>query len=65
MRRKSIDGAFSCLGRVVSVSHEGSEPMLVTFRLLTPLSGELQSRFGVQLPSEVPQSNNVGLDSRS
>lgn len=50
MRRKSTDGAFTYLGRVVPLSHEGSEPMLVTFRLLTPLSGELQSRLGVELP---------------
>ena len=51
MRRKATDGAFTYLGRVVPLSHEGSEPMLVTFRLLTPLSGELQSRLGVKLPS--------------
>ncbi len=49
MRRK--DGPFAYLGRVVPLSHEGAEPMLVTFRLLTPLSGELQSRLGVQPPS--------------
>ncbi|OBJ70974.1 DUF3427 domain-containing protein [Mycobacterium sp. 1274756.6] len=52
MRRKSTDGAFTYLGRVVPQSHEGSQPMLVTFRLLTPLSGELQSRLGVQLPPD-------------
>ena len=51
MRRKATDGGFTYLGRVVPLSHEGSEPMLVTFRLLTPLSSELQSRLDVQLPS--------------
>ena len=51
MRRKATDGAFTYLGRVVPLGHEGSEPMLVTFRLLTPLSGELQSCLRVQLPS--------------
>ncbi|WP_024440929.1 DUF3427 domain-containing protein [Mycobacterium sp. UM_WGJ] len=54
MRRKSTDGAFTYLGRVVPLRHEGSEPMLVTFRLLTPLSGELRSRLGVELPPEGP-----------
>jgi hypothetical protein len=49
MRRRGRDGAFTYLGRVAPASYEGSEPMLVTFRLLTPLSGELQSRFGVTL----------------
>ncbi|WP_343571788.1 DUF3427 domain-containing protein [Mycobacterium sp.] len=47
MRRK--DGPFTYLGRVIPLRHEGSKPVLVTFRLLTPLSGELQSRLGVQL----------------
>jgi hypothetical protein len=51
MRRKGSDTAFTYLGRVVPVSHQGSQPMLVTFRLLTPLSGELQSRLGVTLAS--------------
>lgn len=49
MRRKGNDVAFTYLGRVVPLSYEGSEPMLVTFRLLTPLSGELQSRLGLKL----------------
>src|SRR5208283_2864277 len=48
MRRKGSDLAFTYLGRVVPLGHEGSEPMLVTFRLLTPLTGELQSRLGVK-----------------
>jgi superfamily II DNA or RNA helicase/diadenosine tetraphosphate (Ap4A) HIT family hydrolase/HKD family nuclease len=46
MRRKGNDPAFTYLGRVIPISHEGSEPMLVKFRLLTPLTGELQSRLG-------------------
>ncbi len=46
MRRKGNDLAFTYLGRVVPLGHEGSEPMLVTFRLLTALSGELQTRLG-------------------
>ncbi|MDQ2636805.1 MAG: hypothetical protein M3Y83_08020 [Actinomycetota bacterium] len=50
MRRKSTDVAFTYLGRVVPLRYDGSRPMLVTFRLLTPLSGELQSRLGMQLP---------------
>jgi hypothetical protein len=28
----------------VPLRHEGSQPMAVTFRLLTPLTGELQLR---------------------
>ncbi|MGV0778596.1 DUF3427 domain-containing protein [Mycolicibacterium elephantis] len=48
MRRKGNDIAFTYLGRVVPISYEGSKPMLVTFRLLTPLSGELQSRLGLE-----------------
>lgn len=56
MRRKGNDIAFTYLGRVVPLRHEGSEPMLVTFRLLTPLTGELQSRLGLNLPaSELPK----------
>ena len=51
MRRRASDGGFTYLGRVVPLSHRGSQPMLVTFRLLTPLSGELQSRLAVNLPS--------------
>ncbi len=48
MRRKRYDATFTYLGRVVPLGHEGSKPMLVTFRLLTPLTGELQSRLGLQ-----------------
>ena len=44
--RKRREDLFSYLGRVVPLEHRGSKPMSVTFRLLTPLSGELQSRFG-------------------
>ncbi len=46
MRRKGDDPAFTYLGRVIPISHQGAEPMLVKFRLLTPLSGELQLRLG-------------------
>jgi superfamily II DNA or RNA helicase/diadenosine tetraphosphate (Ap4A) HIT family hydrolase/HKD family nuclease len=49
MRRKG--GPFTYLGRVVPLSHEGSQPMLVMFRLLTPLSRELQTSLGAQFPS--------------
>jgi hypothetical protein len=31
---------------VIPISYEGTEPMLVKCRLLTPLMGELQSRLG-------------------
>lgn len=47
MRRRSHDMAFTYLVRVVPIRHEGSQPMLVTFRLLTPVTGELQSRLGL------------------
>lgn len=47
MRQKSTQ-PFSYLGRVAPLSHKGSRPMLVTFRLMTPLSGELESRLGVK-----------------
>ena len=43
MRRKPSD-PFTYLGRVVPLAHEGSQPMTVTYRLLTPLSGELRRR---------------------
>lgn len=49
MRRKGNDLAFTYLGRVVPLGHEGSAPMLVTYRLLTPLTGDLQSRLGIDL----------------
>ncbi|MCC5582237.1 DUF3427 domain-containing protein, partial [Microtetraspora sp. AC03309] len=49
MRRKGNDVAFTYLGRVVPLGHEGSEPMLVTYRLLTPLTGDLQSRLALDL----------------
>ena len=47
IRRK--DGPFTYAGRVIPLSHSGSQPILVTFRLLTALSGELQNRLGVHL----------------
>jgi SOS-response transcriptional repressor LexA len=49
MRRRGDDVAFTYLGRVVPLSHEGSEPMLVTYRLLTPLTSDLQSQLGLSL----------------
>lgn len=55
MRRKGQDPAFTYLGRVVPISHEGSEPMLVKFRLLTPLTGELQSRLGFTVHNDTPE----------
>ena len=51
MRRRGNDLAFTYLGRVVPIGYEGSQPMLVTYRLLTPLTGELQSRLGLEFPS--------------
>ncbi len=55
MRRKGNDPAFTYLGRVIPISHEGAEPMLVKFRLLTPLTGELQSRLGFSAHNFNPQ----------
>lgn len=49
MRRRGQDAAFTYLGRVVPLSYEGSEPMLVTYRLLTPLTSDLQSQLGLSL----------------
>ncbi|OBA77476.1 hypothetical protein A5633_18250 [Mycolicibacterium elephantis] len=49
MRWKGNDIAFTYLGRVVPISYEGSKPMMVKFRLLTPLSGELPTRLGLQV----------------
>lgn len=47
VRRKKGDGAFTYLGLVVPVDHEGAKPMSVRFRLLTPLTPDMQRRFGV------------------
>lgn len=47
VRRRSQDVAFVYVGRVVPLRHEGSQPMSVTFRLLTPLTGEIQSALGI------------------
>lgn len=46
MRRRSAD-PFTYVGRAVPLGYEGSEPMLVTYRLLTPLTSELQSQLGI------------------
>ncbi|MDH3026870.1 DUF3427 domain-containing protein, partial [Gordonia alkanivorans] len=43
MRRKPSD-PFTYLGRVIPLGREGSQPMTVKYRLLTPLSGELRRR---------------------
>ena len=40
-RRRKNDVAFAYLGLVVPISHEGSKPMSVRFRLLTPAPNEL------------------------
>lgn len=40
--RRDTKSAFSYCGVLIPLSHEGSKPMSVTFRLLTPLSVELQ-----------------------
>lgn len=47
VRRRSQDIAFIYLGRVVPLNHEGSQPMSVTFRLLTPPSGDIQQSLGL------------------
>lgn len=49
MRRRGADTAFTYLGRVVPLSYEGSAPMMVTYRLLTPLTSDLQSQLGLSL----------------
>lgn len=49
MRRRGQDVAFTYLGRVVPLSYEGSEPVLVTYRLLTPLTSDLQSQLGLSV----------------
>lgn len=64
MRRKGNDIAFTYLGRVVPIRYEGSEPMLVTFRLLTPLSGELQSRLGVKGTRPLPSQSSSKMPIR-
>ena len=38
-RRKKTDVAFTYLGLIAPISHEGSKPMSVRFRLLTPIAG--------------------------
>ncbi len=42
-RRTRKETAFVYCGLVVPLSHEGSKPMSVTFRLLTPLTPEMQN----------------------
>ena len=55
VRRRSQDVAFIYLGRVVPLKHEGSQPMSVTFRLMTPLTGEVQSRLGIAAGMRTPE----------
>ena len=43
-RRRKCDVAFVYLGLVTPVSHEGEKPMAVTFRLLTPVDGDIWKR---------------------
>lgn len=43
--RASTKSAFTYCGVLIPLSHEGSKPMSVTFRLLTPLSSEMQEQF--------------------
>jgi superfamily II DNA or RNA helicase/diadenosine tetraphosphate (Ap4A) HIT family hydrolase/HKD family nuclease len=45
VRRRRQDVAFTCCGLVVARRNEGSRPMVVWFRLLTPLGQHLQLRF--------------------
>jgi hypothetical protein len=40
VRRRRTDVAFIYLGLVVPLTQSGSQPMSVTFRLLTPVSSE-------------------------
>jgi hypothetical protein len=44
VRRRKADRTFIYCGLVVPVSHEGSKPMSVRFRLLTPLDREMERR---------------------
>ena len=46
-RAKKSDSEFRYLGLVLPVSHTGSKPMSVTFRLFTPLDDALMTYFGV------------------
>lgn len=43
-RRKKEDVTFTYCGLLVPVSHAGSQPMAVSFRLLTPLSSDIWRR---------------------
>jgi hypothetical protein len=44
-RERQDDRAFWFLGRATYVSHEGEQPMAVTWKLETPLSGDLFAAF--------------------
>ena len=48
-RERSDDRAFYFLGPASYVSHQGEKPMSITWRLQTPLSGDLFSAFAVAL----------------
>ena len=47
-RAKKADNGFRYLGLVLPITHEGSKPMSVTFRLLTPLNDALRTYLGVR-----------------
>ena len=46
-RRRRQDVSFVYCGALVPTRHEGAKPMLVWFRLFTPLDRDLQRRFAV------------------
>src|SRR5581483_10079540 len=46
-RRRKTDVAFIYLGLAVPISHEGDQPMYVSFRLLTPASREVSRAIGI------------------
>jgi hypothetical protein len=48
-RPRVTDRAFWFLGTAEYVSHEGERPMAVTWRLKTPLSGDLYARFAAAI----------------
>ena len=40
VRRRKTDGAYTYLGLIVPLRHEGDRPMSVGFRLLSPVPGD-------------------------
>nr|GID87919.1 hypothetical protein Ade03nite_68430 [Actinoplanes derwentensis] len=49
VRARSTDRAFWFVGPASYVSHEGERPMAVTWRLQTPLSGDLYAQFAAAI----------------